>query len=174
MQVGLPWAAHARLPQHRAQHQGRFPKLRLGFLSPAPPFHRTASIARRNRGSLIQTASVLGRVGTTWRRLSLAVRAGQMEHKGNTQRRAKYEASGASSRAATTARPWASDADIARHREPENPRHQLDENAAQGKVARSNFPGSAEVMIKADQPERHMAGPRRLLELLDAERGASQ
>jgi hypothetical protein len=41
-------------------------------------------------------------------------------------------------------------------------------------VAKSDFPGSAEVLIKADPPEGHMAGPRRLLESLDAERGASQ
>jgi hypothetical protein len=37
-------------------------------------------------------------------------------------------------------------------------------------VAKSDFPGSAEVLIMADPPEGHMAGPRRLLELLDAER----
>jgi hypothetical protein len=41
-------------------------------------------------------------------------------------------------------------------------------------VAKGDFPGSAEVLIKADPPEGHMAGPRRLLESLDAERGASQ
>src|SRR5580704_8948705 len=41
-------------------------------------------------------------------------------------------------------------------------------------VAKSDFPGSAEVLIKADPPEGHMAGPRRLLESLDAERGTSQ
>jgi hypothetical protein len=40
-------------------------------------------------------------------------------------------------------------------------------------VAKSDFPGSAEVLIKADPPEGHMAGPRRLLESLDAERGAA-
>jgi hypothetical protein len=41
-------------------------------------------------------------------------------------------------------------------------------------VAKSDFPGSAEVLIKADPPQGHMAGPRRLLESLDAERGSSQ
>jgi hypothetical protein len=41
-------------------------------------------------------------------------------------------------------------------------------------VAKSDFPGSAEVLIKADPPEGHMAGPRILLESLDAERGSSQ
>jgi hypothetical protein len=39
-------------------------------------------------------------------------------------------------------------------------------------VAKSDFPGSAEVLIKADPPEGHMAGPRRLLESLDAEQGS--
>jgi hypothetical protein len=39
-------------------------------------------------------------------------------------------------------------------------------------VAKSDFAGSAEVLIMADPPEGHMAGPRRLLELLDAERGS--
>jgi hypothetical protein len=38
-------------------------------------------------------------------------------------------------------------------------------------VAKSDFPGSAEVLIKVDPPEGHMAGPRRLLESLD---GSSQ
>jgi hypothetical protein len=41
-------------------------------------------------------------------------------------------------------------------------------------VAKSDFPGSAEVLIRADPPEGHMAGPRRLLESLDAEQGSSQ
>jgi hypothetical protein len=41
-------------------------------------------------------------------------------------------------------------------------------------VAKSDFPGSAEVLIKPDPPEGHMAGPRILLESLDAERGSSQ
>jgi hypothetical protein len=40
-------------------------------------------------------------------------------------------------------------------------------------VAKSDFPGSAEVFM-ADPPDGHMAGPRRLLESLDAERGSSQ
>jgi hypothetical protein len=30
------------------------------------------------------------------------------------------------------------------------------------------------VLIKADPPEGHLAGPRRLLESLDAEQGSSQ
>jgi hypothetical protein len=41
-------------------------------------------------------------------------------------------------------------------------------------VAKSDFPGSVDVLIKADPPEGHMAGPRILLESLDAERGSSQ
>jgi hypothetical protein len=41
-------------------------------------------------------------------------------------------------------------------------------------VAKGDFPGSAEVVIKNDPPEGHMAGPRKLLESLDAERGSSQ
>jgi hypothetical protein len=41
-------------------------------------------------------------------------------------------------------------------------------------VAKSDFPGTAEVLIKADPPEGHLAGPRKLLESLDAERGLSQ
>jgi hypothetical protein len=41
-------------------------------------------------------------------------------------------------------------------------------------VTRSDFPGTAEVLIMADPPEGHLAGPRRLLELLDAEQGSSQ
>ena len=41
-------------------------------------------------------------------------------------------------------------------------------------VAKSDFLGSSEVLIKADPPEGHMAGPRRLLESLDAEGGSSQ
>jgi hypothetical protein len=41
-------------------------------------------------------------------------------------------------------------------------------------VAKRDFPGTAEVVIKADPPEGHLAGPRRLLESLDAEQGSSQ
>jgi hypothetical protein len=41
-------------------------------------------------------------------------------------------------------------------------------------VTKDDFPGSAEVLIMGDPPEGHMAGPRRLLESLDAERGSSQ
>jgi hypothetical protein len=41
-------------------------------------------------------------------------------------------------------------------------------------VSKSDFPGSAEVLIKADPPEGHLAGPRRLLESLDAEGWSTQ
>jgi hypothetical protein len=41
-------------------------------------------------------------------------------------------------------------------------------------VTKNDFPGTAEVLIKADPPEGHLAGPRRLLESLDAEQGSSQ
>lgn len=41
-------------------------------------------------------------------------------------------------------------------------------------VAKSDFSGSAEVLIRVDPPEGHLAGPRRLLESLDAERGSTQ
>jgi hypothetical protein len=40
--------------------------------------------------------------------------------------------------------------------------------------AKRDFPGTAEVLIKADPPQGHLAGPRKLLESLDAERGLSQ
>jgi hypothetical protein len=35
-------------------------------------------------------------------------------------------------------------------------------------VVKSDFTGNSEVLIKADPPEGHMAGPRVLLESLDA------
>jgi hypothetical protein len=38
-------------------------------------------------------------------------------------------------------------------------------------VTKDDFPGSAEVLIMGDPPDGHMAGPKRLLESLDAERG---
>jgi hypothetical protein len=38
------------------------------------------------------------------------------------------------------------------------------------KVARADFPGSSDVLIKADPPEGHMAGPKVLLDSLDAAR----
>jgi hypothetical protein len=37
-------------------------------------------------------------------------------------------------------------------------------------VAQADFPGSSDVLIKADPPEGHMAGPKVLLESLDPER----
>jgi hypothetical protein len=37
-------------------------------------------------------------------------------------------------------------------------------------VAMADFPGNADVVIKADPPEGHMAGPKVLLESLDLER----
>ena len=37
-------------------------------------------------------------------------------------------------------------------------------------VAKADFPGSSDVLIKADPPEGHMAGPKVLLESLDQER----
>ena len=37
-------------------------------------------------------------------------------------------------------------------------------------VAKDDFPGSSDVLIKADPPEGHMAGPKVLLESLDQER----
>ena len=37
-------------------------------------------------------------------------------------------------------------------------------------VARDDFPGTSDVLIKADPPEGHMAGPKVLLESLDPER----
>jgi hypothetical protein len=41
-------------------------------------------------------------------------------------------------------------------------------------VVKGDFPGKADVVIKADPPEGHMAGPKVLLESLDAERGPAQ
>jgi hypothetical protein len=37
-------------------------------------------------------------------------------------------------------------------------------------VARADFPGNADVLIKADPPQGHMAGPKVLLDSLDLER----
>jgi hypothetical protein len=39
-------------------------------------------------------------------------------------------------------------------------------------VSKADFPGSSDVLIKADPPEGHMAGPKALLESLDSERAA--
>jgi hypothetical protein len=51
-------------------------------------------------------------------------------------------------------------------------------NAHQTSVSPHNdaMPNSVvkEVLIKADPPEGHLAGPRRLLESVDAEQGSSQ
>jgi hypothetical protein len=41
-------------------------------------------------------------------------------------------------------------------------------------VVKSDFTGNSEVLIKADPPEGHMAGPRVLLESLDAVRESAQ
>jgi hypothetical protein len=41
-------------------------------------------------------------------------------------------------------------------------------------VVKSDFTGNSEVLIKADPPEGHMAGPRVLLESLDAVRESTQ
>src|SRR5262249_53407223 len=37
-------------------------------------------------------------------------------------------------------------------------------------VAKGDFPGTSDILIKADPPEGHMAGPKALLESLDPER----
>jgi pimeloyl-ACP methyl ester carboxylesterase len=37
-------------------------------------------------------------------------------------------------------------------------------------VAKADFPGTSDILIKADPPEGHMAGPKALLESLDRER----
>jgi hypothetical protein len=39
-------------------------------------------------------------------------------------------------------------------------------------VSKADFPGSSDVLIKADPPQGHMAGPKALLESLDPERAA--